>query len=286
MVSRFNSHQDAVAILDYGSQYTQLIARRVREAHVYCELFRHDAPADEVLALRPGGFILSGGPRSVYDEGAPTLPHYVLASRLPVLGICYGMQLLSDHLGGHVASSQHREYGPALLEVSERECPLFVGLPLAFPVWMSHGDRIDGLPQGFKVAARTENSPIAAIAHPGRHLYGLQFHPEVTHTPRGADLIRNFLYGICGLGGTWTPSRVVDDAIRDIRSKVGDDRVLCALSGGVDSSVVAALVHRAVNEQLTCVFVDHGMLRLGEPEQVIRTFQAEQQMHESNRRVR
>ena len=277
-MSRFDSQQDTVAILDFGSQYTQLIARRVREAHVYCELFHHDAAADEVLALGPSGFILSGGPRSVYDPGAPTLPTYVLESQLPVLGICYGMQLLADALGGHVAPAQQREYGPALLRVSDVECPLFAGLPAAMAVWMSHGDRIDELPPGFRVAAQTENSPIAAIGHPGRHLYGLQFHPEVTHTPRGNDLIRNFLYNICGLRGTWTPSRVVDKAIRDIRNQVGDGRVLCALSGGVDSSVVAALVHRAVGDQLTCMFVDHGMLRLGEAEQVIRTFQAEQQI--------
>ncbi len=275
-MSNSDSRQEAVAILDYGSQYTQLIARRVREARVYCELFHPETSAAVVLALEPKGFILSGGPRSVYDADSPPLPSYVLESGLPVLGICYGMQLLANQLGGHVASSQRREYGPALLQVTDLECQLFAGLPFAFAVWMSHGDRIDAMPRGFRVAAQTDNSPVAAMAHPGRHLYGLQFHPEVTHTACGADLIRNFVHGICGLRGTWTPARVVNNAVDEIRRLVGDGQVLCALSGGVDSSVVAALVHRAVGDQLTCVFVDHGMLRLNEAEHVILTFQAEQ----------
>ena len=265
--------REAVAILDFGSQYSQLIARRVREAHVYCELFPYDAPAEEVFALHPRGFILSGGPASVYEPDAPPLPDYVLESGLPVLGICYGMQLLAHNLDGRVAAAQRREYGPASLQVTDLACPLFAGLPFALPVWMSHGDRIEALPGGFAVVAQTDNSPIAAMAHPGRHLYGLQFHPEVVHTPQGAAIIRNFLYRVCGLEGTWTPARFVDEAVDVIREQVGRGQVLCALSGGVDSAVVASLVHRAVGDQLTCVFVDHGMLRLGEPEQVVQTFE-------------
>jgi GMP synthase (glutamine-hydrolysing) len=269
---------EAVAILDFGSQYSQLIARRVREAQVYCELFRYDAPAEEVLALNPRGFILSGGPSGVYEPDAPKLPSYVLESRLPVLGICYGMQLLAHNLGGKVAAAQRREYGPALLQVLDLGCSLFAELPFALQVWMSHGDRIERLPSGFGVVAQTDNSPIAAMAHTGRRLYGLQFHPEVVHTPQGADIIRNFLYRVCGLHGTWTPAHFVSEAVGAIRRQVGRGQVLCGLSGGVDSAVVATLVHRAVGDQLACVFVDHGMLRHGEPEQVIRTFEQEQGM--------
>ena len=270
--------REAVVILDFGSQYSQLIARSVREAQVYCELFRYDAPAEEVLALNPRGFILSGGPSGVYEPDAPKLPKYVLESGLPVLGICYGMQLLAHNLGGTVAAAQHREYGSALLQVIDLGCSLFAELPFALQVWMSHGDRIERLPGGFAVVAQTDNSPIAAMAHPGRRLYGLQFHPEVVHTPHGADIIRNFLRNVCGLRGTWTPAHFVSEAVGAIRRQVGDGQVLCGLSGGVDSAVVATLVHRAVGDQLTCVFVDHGMLRQGEPEQVIRTFEQEQGM--------
>ena len=270
--------REAVAILDFGSQYSQLIARRVREAQVYCELFRYDAPAEEVMALNPHGFILSGGPSSVYEPDAPKLPAYVLESDLPVLGICYGMQLLAHNLGGRVAATQRREYGSALLQVTDLGCSLFSELPFALPVWMSHGDRIELLPGGFAVVAQTDNSPIAAMAHPGRRLYGLQFHPEVIHTPQGADILRNFLRKVCDLRGTWTPAHFVGEAVEAIRQQVGEGQVLCGLSGGVDSAVVATLVHRAVGDQLTCVFVDHGMLRQGEPEQVIRTFEQEQGM--------
>ena len=270
--------RDAVAILDFGSQYSQVIARRVREAHVYCELFGYDTPAEQVLALNPRGFILSGGPNSVYDPDAPQLPGYVLACGQPVLGICYGMQLLAQNLGGRVSPATEREYGQALLEVTDLGCPLFATQPFAQPVWMSHGDRIETLPAGFTVIAQTENSPIAAMAHPGRRLYGLQFHPEVVHTPHGAEIISNFLYAVCGLQGTWTVGSVISESVAAIRHQVGDGNVLCALSGGVDSAVAAALVHRAVGEQLTSVFVDHGLLRQGEPEQVILTFQREQGM--------
>jgi len=273
-----NETREAIAILDYGSQYSQLIARRVREAHVYCELFGYDAPAEEVLALDPRGFILSGGPSSVNEADAPGLPTYVLDSELPVLGICYGMQVLAQNLGGRVAAAQRCEYGPALLEVMDLACPLFAGLPFLLPVWMSHGDRIEALPRGFAVVAQTDNSPIAVMAHPGRRLFGLQFHPEVVHTPSGGDMIRNFLYQVCGLRGTWTPTHLVSEAVANIRHQVGQGQVLCALSGGVDSAVTATLVHRAVGDQLTCIFVNHGLLRQGEPEQVIHTFEQERGM--------
>ncbi|HSJ58095.1 MAG TPA: glutamine-hydrolyzing GMP synthase [Anaerolineae bacterium] len=272
------SPPEAVAILDFGSQYSQLIARRVREADVYCELFPYDAPPEEVLALHPRGIILSGGPSSVYDAGAPSLPAWVLAGGLPVLGICYGMQLLTEALGGRVAAAQRKEYGPALLQLTDLSCPLFAELPFALSVWMSHGDRIEAVPPGFVIIAQTENAPIAAMAHPGRRLYGLQFHPEVVHTPQGSDIIRNFLNRVCGLEGTWTPAHFVDQAVESIRDQVGEGRVLCALSGGVDSAVVATLVHRAVGDQLTSVFVNHGLLRQGEPEQVVHTFRREQGM--------
>lgn len=235
------SDREAIAILDFGSQYSQLIARRVREAQVYCELFPYDAPAEEVLSLNPRGFILSGGPSSVYEPDSPKLPAYVLESELPVLGICYGMQLLALNLGGRVAAAQRREYGPAFLHITDLACGLFGELPFALQVWMSHGDRIETMPRGFAVVAQSDNSPIAAMAHPGRRLFGLQFHPEVVHTPHGAHIIRNFLYRVCGLRGTWTPGHVISDAVASIRQQVRDGNVLCGLSGGVDSSVVAAL---------------------------------------------
>jgi len=269
--------RQAIAILDFGSQYTQLIARRVREAHVYCEIFPWDAPAAKVLALSPRAFILSGGPNSVYDDGAPTLPAYVLDQRVPVLGICYGMQLLAYNLGGQVASSQHREYGFAELEVTDQESLLFKSeiqnLKSKIPVWMSHGDRLDAAPPGFRVIARSANSPIAAMADVERNLYGIQFHPEVKHTPQGATIIRNFLFEIAKCEPTWTPASFIEESIAQIRSRVGGEQVICGLSGGVDSSVAAALIHRAIGDQLTCVFIDTGMLRRGEPEQVVETFQ-------------
>lgn len=270
--------REAIAILDFGSQYSQLIARRVREAHIYCELFPYDAPAEEVLALQPRGLILSGGPNSVYEPDAPQLPGYVLASGLPVLGICYGMQLLAHNLEGKVAPAQSREYGPADVAITDSDCVLFFQIPSPLAVWMSHGDRIEALPSGFTAVGQTSNSPIAAIADRKRCLYGLQFHPEVVHTPRGGDILRNFLYGVCGLNGTWTAAHFVSEAVTAIRQQVGTGQVLCALSGGVDSAVVATLAHRAVGNQLTCVFVDHGMLRQDEPEQVMRTFGQEQGM--------
>ena len=263
---------EAIAILDFGSQYAQLIVRRVREARVYCELVPWDAPHEQVERLNPRGFILSGGPASVYDEGAPTLPDYVLASGLPVLSICYGMQLLAHALGGRVAPAGEREYGPAELDVLHPTSPLFAGLPFSMKVWMSHGDRVEEFPPGFAALASTANSPIAALGDQARQLYGLQFHPEVVHTPHGGEIIRNFLYNVCGLKGTWTPASFVEEAVARIREQVGEGRVICALSGGVDSTVTATLVRRAVDDRLTCVFVDHGLLRLDEAEHNLERF--------------
>ncbi len=296
---------DTIIVLDFGSQYAQLIARRVREQRVYSELVHWDAPAGQVLANRSvKGFILSGGPASVYEPGAPALPAYVLESGLPVLGICYGMQLLAHNLGGRVAPSQAREYGPAEIELLDAANPLFAGgklqvaggklqltggtsqvaspasdlqpanlQPATLPVWMSHGDRIEALPAGWQALARSGNSPYAAMGDPERGYYGLQFHPEVTHTPQGADLLRAFAMEVCGAAPDWTPANFIAEAIDAVRAQVGQEHVLCGLSGGVDSSVVAALLHKAIGDQLTCLFVDHGLLRQGEAEQVIDTFQ-------------
>jgi len=274
--------RDAIAILDFGSQYTQLIARRVREAHVYCELYSWDTAPEKVLALEPCGFILSGGPASVYTPGAPRLPEYVLARGVPVLGLCYGMQLLAHRLGGRVAPSARREYGPAEVEMTGPNTPLFstphspssiLHPPSSIlQVWMSHGDRIEALPPGFEVLARSANSPVAAMGDLARNLYGLQFHPEVVHTPRGREILRRFAVEVCGCPPDWTPAALIEQAVATIRAQVGAGQVVCGLSGGVDSAVTATLVHRAVGDQLTCIFVNTGMLRRGEPEQVVRTF--------------
>jgi GMP synthase (glutamine-hydrolysing) len=260
---------DTIAVLDFGSQYAQLIARRVREAHVYCELFPWDAPADKVLALKPKGFILSGGPKSVYEAGAPYIQSFILDSGLPILGICYGMQALTHALGGCVNSSLEREYGPATVETLLSN-PLLS--TLSFPVWMSHGDKITELPPGFFALAKSGNSPIAAMGDASRHYYGLQFHPEVRHTEGGAEILRRFVLDICGASPNWTPASIIEASVERIRAQVGGERVLAAVSGGVDSSVAAALVHKAVGDQLTAIFVDTGLLRQGEPEQVVTTF--------------
>jgi GMP synthase (glutamine-hydrolysing) len=269
---------DSIAILDFGSQTSQLIARRVREGDVYCELFRWDATVEEVLALNPKGYILSGGPASVYDSGAPTLPDYVLASGRPVLGICYGMQLLTQALGGRVAPSQRREYGPADILLRGSNVPLFPDSQFPdrdsfIPVWMSHGDRVERLPGGFSALATSENSPYAAMGDLNRGLYGVQFHPEVVHTPDGAAILRAFAVDVCGCAPDWTAGTFIEESVGAIRERVSDGRVVLGLSGGVDSAVVATLVHRAVGDQLTCIFVDTGMMRKGEPEQVVETFE-------------
>ncbi|MGQ9674335.1 MAG: glutamine-hydrolyzing GMP synthase [Chloroflexota bacterium] len=269
--------EETVVVIDFGSQYSQLIARRVRECQVYSELVPYYAPWERVAALNPRGFILSGGPASVYAPGAPQAPDYVLSSGLPVLGICYGMQLLAHQLGGQVSSSARREFGPAIVHQSAASADLFKGLPPAFPVWMSHGDVITRMPPGFASLAYSDSSPIAAMGRGG--LIGLQFHPEVVHTPQGKDIIRNFLYEVCGCQGTWTPGSFIAETVARLRDHIGSGRVICALSGGVDSAVTATLVHRAVGDQLTCIFVNNGLLRREEPERVLETFQRNLKMN-------
>ena len=263
--------RDAVAILDFGSQYSQLIARRVREANVYCELLPHDATPERIAALNPRGFILSGGPASVYEPSAPVIPDFVFKSGLPILGICYGMQLLAHQLGGRVAPSSKREYGPATLHRGDDAGPIFGGLPESFGVWMSHGDKVIEAPPGFRVIARSDNSDFAAMAD-DRGRIGIQFHPEVVHTPLGREIIKNFLYQVCGAEPTWTSGNYIERAVSDIRAQVGNGKVICALSGGVDSAVAASLIHEAVGDQLTCVFVNNGLMRREEPERTVATF--------------
>ena len=259
------SRHDTIVVLDFGGQYAQLIARRVREGGVYSELLPWDAPEAEVMALAPKGFILSGGPASVYAAGAPQIPPYVLRSGRPVLGICYGMQALAHALGGRVAPATRREYGLATLEVV-RPNPLLP--PGEHQVWMSHGDRIEALPPGFEVLGRTANSPIAVMGDLSRQYYGVQFHPEVQHTPIGATLLRRFAVDIAGARPTWTPAHMIEDIVAQVRAQVGSEPVLAAVSGGVDSAVATALVHRAVGPQLRAVFVDTGLLRAGEADEV------------------
>ncbi|MCL5951876.1 MAG: glutamine-hydrolyzing GMP synthase [Chloroflexi bacterium] len=262
---------DTIVILDFGSQYTQLIARRVRELHVYCELLPHDAPREEIERLKPRGIILSGGPASVYDEGAAVLPGFMFDLHVPLLGICYGLHLLAQALGGRVARSERQEYGPAVVQVDEA-APLFAGLPASLPVWMSHGDQVTDLPQGFGVLAHSDTCAYAAVADPARKIYGLQFHPEVSHTPQGQEILRHFLFDICGCSGDWTPAAFIDSAVRTIRDQVGAARGGASHSRGVDSTVAATLVGRAIGERLVCVFVDHGLLRAGEARSVADLF--------------
>jgi GMP synthase (glutamine-hydrolysing) len=271
------TRRDCVAILDFGSQYSQLIARRVREAHVYCELFPHDVSPERLRACNPRGYILSGGPASVYEPDAPQIPSFVLESGRPILGICYGMQLLAHQLDGAVAPSTKREYGHAVLRLSDEPTAVFAGLPEQFSVWMSHGDTITRLPSGFRAAATSDNSPVAAMVD-GLGRVGIQFHPEVVHTPLGRQIIDNFLYEVCGCEGNWTSGSYIEQAVGEIRERVGCGSVICALSGGVDSAVAATLVHRAVGDQLTCIFVNNGLLRREEPERTVATFRRHLQM--------
>nr|WP_316347063.1 glutamine-hydrolyzing GMP synthase [Desulfuromonas acetoxidans] len=267
-------HSEKILILDFGSQYTQLIARRVREAHVYCELHPYDMDLEAIRAFQPNGIILSGGPKSVYDEGAPAVEEALFELGVPVLGICYGMQLLNRHFGGHVVPAGKREYGHADLLSQGQPGPLFDGFFVdgKSPVWMSHGDHVEQVADGFDIIAATDNAPVCGIQNVERNLYGVQFHPEVNHTPRGEVLIDSFVRKICGCSGQWTPGQIIEDAVARIREQVGTDKVILGLSGGVDSSVAAALIHRAIGDQLTCVFVDNGLLRLNEGDQVMSTF--------------
>jgi len=260
-----------VLVLDFGAQYAQLIARRIREAHVYSEIVPFDATVDELRSRRPAGLILSGGPASVYEPGAPSIDPAVFDLGVPVLGICYGQQVMARALGGHVAPTGVREYGRTDLEVLSPGVVL-ADLPERETVWMSHGDAVDRAPEGFRVTARTDAIPIAAMEDPERGLYSVQFHPEVAHTPRGQDVMKRFLYDGCGLLPDWTPANVIERSVERIREQVGSREAICALSGGVDSAVAALLVYKAIGDRLTCVFVDTGLLREGEPEQVEDTF--------------
>ncbi len=266
-------HSERILILDFGSQYTQLIARRVREAKVYCEIFPYNAGLDKVKAFRPKGLILSGGPSSVYDAGAPLIDKAHLGLGVPVLGICYGMQLLTHILGGSVARSQKREYGRADLRI-DNPAGLFAGIgrDRSTVVWMSHGDRIEKMAEGFSAIAHTDNSPTAAMADEQKKFYGVQFHPEVVHTPQGAQMLHNFVYDVCGCKPSWTMASFVDYSVGEIKKAAGSKPVICALSGGVDSSVAAVLVNRAVGRQLTSIFVNNGVLRKNEAEKVQQTF--------------
>ncbi|RME96396.1 MAG: glutamine-hydrolyzing GMP synthase [Verrucomicrobia bacterium] len=263
---------ETILILDFGSQYTQVIARRIRESRVYSEIVPFHTPAAEIRRRAPRGLILSGGPASVHDPDAPMPDPEIFQLGLPVLGICYGLQAMAHLLGGQVEHSAKREYGKGTLEVTARDCPLFQGVSRRSQVWNSHGDRIARLPEGFRPVAATENSDYAAIEHAGRKLYGLQFHPEVAHTPQGRKILGNFVHKICGCGRRWTMRRFIDQAVESIREQVGSERVILGLSGGVDSSVAAALIHRAIGDQLTCIFVNNGLLRAREAETVQEVF--------------
>jgi len=263
--------RESIVVIDFGSQYSMLIARRVRECHVYCEIVPYDAPWEKIAPLNPKGFILSGSPASVYEPDAPLAPDYVYESHLPVLGICYGMQVLAKQMGGQVAPGAKHEYGHAILHLSDVDSPLFADLPPSTSAWMSHGDHIEEMPPGFTVLAYTENSPIAVMGNDQR-IFGLQFHPEVVHTPEGKTILRNFAYRVCGCQGNWTMRNFIEESIASIREKVGKGKVINALSGGVDSAVVATIIQQAIGDQLTCIFVNHGLLRREEAERTLNVF--------------
>lgn len=264
-------HSQKILILDFGSQYTQLIARRVREHKVYCEIHPYNIGFGKIKSFGAKGIILSGGPSSVYDKDAPTVDKALFDLGLPVLGICYGMQLMTHLLGGLVAKAQRREYGRAEISMDDSS-DLFKGLSRSEVVWMSHGDRIERFPEGFKSIAHTDNSPVAAMEDENRRFYGVQFHPEVVHTPKGKELLKNFLFEICGCKPTWTMGSFIKSQIGEIRERIGDMGVICGLSGGVDSAVTAVLIHKAIGDQLTCIFVDNGLLRAGEAKKVEEVF--------------
>jgi GMP synthase (glutamine-hydrolysing) len=265
------STHSKILLLDFGSQYTQVIARRVRECQVYSEIVRFDTPAVEIAALKPNGLILSGGPASVYDKGAPQIDPEIFSLGIPVLGICYGLMLMAHHLGGQVVFTGRREYGPGMLRINDGS-ELFEGLGNQLDVWNSHGDEVTALPKGFRVVGTTEGCDFAAVENPERKLYGLQFHPEVAHTPRGREILQNFVYHICHCAMDWTMGSFIEEACSRVRKQVGDQKVVLGLSGGVDSSVTAALLHKAIGDQLTCIFVNNGLLRAREEEIVQRVF--------------
>src|SRR5881296_776801 len=266
-----NSTHSRIFILDFGSQYTQVIARRIRECQVYSEIVRFDTPAAEIAAAKPKGIILSGGPASVYDKGAPQMDPKIFSLGIPVLGICYGLMLMAHHLGGQVVFTGRREYGAGMLHIKNGS-QLFDGLGNQLDVWNSHGDEVTALPEGFRAAGRTESSDFAAVEDRQRKLYGLQFHPEVAHTPRGKEILQNFVFRICRCAMDWTMGSFIEEACARIRKQVGDQKVVLGLSGGVDSSVTAALLHKAIGDQLTCIFVNNGLLRAREEEIVQRVF--------------
>ncbi|SBS61985.1 glutamine-hydrolyzing GMP synthase [Vibrio atlanticus] len=266
-----NIHDQRILILDFGSQYTQLVARRIREIGVYCELWSWDVEEADIREFNPDGIILSGGPESVTEENSPRAPQYVFDSGVPVFGICYGMQTMAEQLGGKVATSTEREFGYAAVQVTG-ESALFAGLETTQDVWMSHGDKVVEIPADFTKIAETDTCPYAAMANEEKKYYGVQFHPEVTHTKNGLKMLENFVLNACGCEGLWTSASIIEDAVARIKEQVGDDEVILGLSGGVDSSVVAMLAHRAIGDKLTCVFVDNGLLRLNEGEQVMEMF--------------
>lgn len=265
-------HTETILILDFGSQYTQLIARRIREAAVYCEIHPFSLDIEKIRAIAPKGIILSGGPMSVYDQGAPVISPELLELGIPVLGICYGLQIIAKTLGGVVEPAPNREYGRASMQVAA-DCALLKDVRPVSDVWMSHGDFLTGIPEGFSVVATSDNSPLCALVNENRNIHGLQFHPEVAHTEEGKKILHNFLFGICGLHGDWTSSHFIESSIQDIRKQVGESKVLCALSGGVDSSVAAVLVHKAIGSQLTCVHVDTGLMRKDESKKIGEMFE-------------
>jgi GMP synthase (glutamine-hydrolysing) len=265
------AERETIVVIDFGSQYSLLIARRIRECQVYCELLPYDTPWEKIAPLNPKGFILSGGPASVYDPDAPLAPAYIYEKNLPILGICYGMQVITHQLGGKVTPAAKREYGHAMLHISDIDSPLLADLDTLSPVWMSHGDQIEEMPSGFSALAYTETSPFAVMGNDKR-VFGLQFHPEVVHTPQGKTILKNFAYRICGCQGKWTMGNFVRDSLARIKEQVGKGKVISALSGGVDSAVVATLIHQAIGNQLTCIFVNNGLLRREEAERTLSVF--------------